>query len=161
MNEPAKAVLAGLVKGWTKFEADKGKLETTAREVAALAGKTIQGSLSFLKEQNLDVECTNPLALKIMEVPVEVFPLVETHFPNLKASVVIRCGEAHRTILIDLNLNINAGGTSFHFEQFKKGIPDAFTMNSVDFVKDAFLFVARTAGKPHPTDSASTTPHQG
>jgi hypothetical protein len=96
-----------------------------------------------------------------MKVPVEVVPLVEGHFPTLKASVILRCGEAHRTILIDLNLNINAGGTSFPFENFKKGIPESFTMNAVEFVKDAFLFVARTGGKPQAPDLASGSPPKG
>ena len=86
--------------------------------------------------------------MSIMKVPVEVVPVVEDHFPTLKASVILRCGEAQRTILIDLNLNINAGGTPIPFEHFKKGIPDPFTMNAVEFVKDAFLHVARNSGKP-------------
>ena len=147
MNEPAKAVLMALVKSWGKFTAEQTKLETASQEVSALAAKTIQTALSFLKEQHLDVECASPAAMSIMKVPVEIVPVVEDHFPALKASVVMRCGDAHRTILIDLNLNINAGGTTFPFEHFKKGIPDSFTMNAVEFVKDAFLYVARTSGK--------------
>lgn len=161
MNEPAKAVLAALVKSWSKFTAEQLKLETAAHEVAALASKTIQTALSFLKEQRLDVECASPAAMAMMKVPVEVVPLVEGHFPSLKASVTLRCGEAHRTILIDLNLNINAGGTSFPFEHFKKGIPDSFTMNAVEFVKDAFLYVARSGGKPQAPESASAAPPAG
>ena len=159
MNEAAKAVLSGLVKSWTRYAAEKTKLETASHEVAALVAKIIQGALSFLKEQHVDVECANPASMSIMGVPVEIVPTVEEHFPNLKASVILRCGEAHRTILIDLNLSINAGGASFPFEQFKKGIPDTFTMNAVDFVKDAFLFVARTGGKPHPAEPEAAAPH--
>lgn len=161
MNEPAKAVLTALAKSWGKFTADQTKLQTASQEVAALAAKTIQTALSFLKEQHLDVECTNPAAMSIMKVPVEVVPLVEGHFPALKASVILRCGEAHRTILVDLNLNVNAGGTSFPFEHFKKGIPDPFTMNAVEFVKDAFLYVARIGGKPSVSEPAAAAPAKG
>ena len=161
MNEPAKAVLSALVKSWNKFTAEQAKLETASQEVAAVAAKTIQTALVFLKEQHLEIECASPAAMSIMKVPVEVVPAVESHFPSLKASVILRCGEAHRTILIDLNLNINAGGTSFPFENFKKGIPESFTMNAVEFVKDAFLFVARTGGKPQAPDLASGSPPKG
>lgn len=155
MNDAAKAVLSGLVKSWGRYAADKAKLETASQEVAALAAKTIQGALAFLKEQQLDIECASPQVMTIMKVPVEVVPLVEGNFPNLKASVILRCGEAHRTILIDLALNINAGGTSFPFEHFKRGIPDTFTLNAVEFVKDAFLYVARTGGKAHPEEASA------
>lgn len=160
MNEAAKTVLSGLVKTWSRYSAEKSKLETTCQEVAALAAKTIQGALAFLKEQHLDVECAAPTALSIMKVPVEVVPVVEGNFPNLKASVILRCGEAHRTILVDLAQNINAGGTTVPFEHFKRGIPDTFTLNAVEFVKDAFLHVARTGGKPHPAEPGAppTTP---
>ncbi len=154
MNEAAKNVLSGLVKSWSRYSAERSKLETTCQEVAALAAKTIQGALAFLKEQHMEVECASPMNLAIMKVPVEIVPLVEGNFPNLKASVILRCGEAHRTILVDLALNINAGGTNVPFEHFKRGIPDTFTLNAVEFVKDAFLYVARTGGKPHPAEAS-------
>ena len=155
MNDAAKAVLSGLVKTWSRYAAEKAKLETTSKEVAALAAKTIQGALAFLKEQHLEIECASPQAMAIMNIPVEVTPVVEGNFPNLKTSIILRCGEAHRTIVIDLALNVNAGGTSFPFENFKRGIPDSFTMNAVEFVKDAFLYVARTGGKPLAEEAGS------
>ena len=158
MNEAAKNVLSGLVKTWSRYSAERTKLETTCQEIAALAAKTIQGALAFLKEQHLEVECASPMQLAIMKVPVEVVPIVEGNFPSLKASVVMRCGEAHRTILVDLAQNINAGGTTVPFEHFKRGIPDSFTLNAVEFVKDAFLYVARTGGKPHPAEGDAAPP---
>ena len=159
MNEAAKAILTGLVKSWTKFVLEKTRLEATTREVAALASKAIQRALAFLKEQNMEIECSNPDSMSIMKVPVKVIPVVEEHFPSLKATVNLRCGEAHRAILIDLSLNVNAGGSSIPFEQFKHGIPETFTMNAVEFVKDAFLYVARTGGKPHPSEAGTITVH--
>lgn len=153
MNDAARAVLSTLIKSWSRYAAEKAKLETTSQEVAALAAKTIQEALAFLKEQHLDIECASPSTMSIMKIPVEVIPLVEGQFPNLKSTVILKCGEAHRSILIDLNLNVNAGGASFPFDHFKRGIPDNFIMNSVEFVKDAFLYVARIGGRPQLPDA--------
>ena len=33
------------------------------------------------------------------------------------------------------------------FDELKKGIPAAFATNAADFVRDSFLYVARTGGK--------------
>ncbi|MEK6650107.1 MAG: hypothetical protein AABY75_03965, partial [Bacteroidota bacterium] len=65
-------------------------------------------------------------------------------FPNVKGSVVLKCGEANRAILINPNMSISAGGVVLTFDQLRKAIPDAFATNAADFVRDAFLFVARS-----------------
>ncbi len=44
-------------------------------------------------------------------------------------------------------MSISAGGTVLTFDQLKKGIPESFYANAADFVRDSFLFVARSGGK--------------
>lgn len=152
MNEASRAILVATVKEWTKFTAERDKLSTAAQEVAAIAAKILQEALAVLLEQQMQVDCDSPMHMKIMGVPVLVEPKVEETFPTIKTSVVMSCGEARRTILINPNLTIAAGGNPFPFDQFKKGIPDSFTRNAAEFVRDAFLYVARTGGKPSKTE---------
>lgn len=147
MNEASKQILLTTVKEWMKFSAERDKLTTAAQEVAAITAKVLQEALAVLKEQQLKVECDSPMQLKIMGVPVVVEPVIEETFPTVKASVLMSCGEAHRTILINSNLAIAAGGNPFPFDHFKKGIPDSFSRNAAEFARDAFLHVARTGGK--------------
>lgn len=147
MNEASKKILTATVQEWAKFTTERDKMSSMAHEVAALARKVIQESLAFLKAQNVDVECDTPEDLKMLKVPIHVDPVVEANFPTVKTSVVLKCGSATRAILINPNMTISAGGQVVTYDQLKKAIPDAFTTNGADFVRDAFLYVARTGGK--------------
>lgn len=147
MNEASKKILTATVQEWAKFATERDKMAGVANEVAALARKVIQESLAFLKAQNIDVECDTPEDLKMMKVPIHVDPVVEANFPTVKTSVVLKCGSATRAILVNPNMTISAGGQVVAYDQLKKAIPDAFATNGADFVRDAFLYVARTGGK--------------
>ncbi len=145
MNEASKTLLGTTVKEWAKFVAEVDKLKGVANEVAALAQKSIMEQLVFLKSQNVDAEGENPMAMKLLGAPLVVEPLVEATFPSVKASVLLRCGGAARSIIINPNLSISAGGSPILYDQLKKGVPDSFVTNAAEFVRDAFLNVARTA----------------
>jgi hypothetical protein len=147
MNDASKNLLLATVKEWAKFTAERDKFTAIANDLAALTRKVVQESLAILKAQNVDVECASLDDLKILHVPVEITPVVDATFPNVKSSVSMKCGGAQRNILINPNLTIGAGGAAFPFEQFKRGIPDVFYHNAAEFVRDAFLNVARTGGK--------------
>ena len=147
MNEATKTILMNTVKEWAKFAADRDKLTVVAEEIAAITRKCVQDSLAFLKSQNIDVECETTDDTKILKVPVHVTAVVDAVFPNVKPSVVLKCGGATRTIVINPNLTISAGGQAITYDQLKKGIPPAFETNAADFVRDAFLNIARTGGK--------------
>lgn len=147
MNEASKNILLNTIKEWAKFTTDREKFTTITHEVAALARKCVQDSLAFFKTQNVDVECESPDSMKILGVEVHIDALIEATFPNVKASVVMKCGGATRAIVINPNMTISAGGTPFAYDQLKKGVPPGFETNAADFVRDAFLNVARTGGK--------------
>ena len=147
MNEASKTILANTVKEWAKFTTDHDKFAAIAGEVAELARRCVYESLSFLKTQNIDVQADSPTSMKIMNVPVHVDAVIEANFPNIKASVMMKCAGAARAIIINPNMTISAGGSPVPYETLKKGLPPAFEANAADFVRDAFLFVARTGGK--------------
>ncbi len=147
MNEASKQILMGTVKEWTKFTTEREKMKAVVTEVAEAARKVVLEQLAFLKTQNIEVECDDANAMKIMGVPVHVDPVVDATFPNVKVSVVLKCGAATRTILVNPNMTISAGGTPITFDQFKKAIPDAFQTNAAEFLRDSYLYVARTGGK--------------
>lgn len=144
MNAASKNLLDSTIKEWAKFAADRDRMAGAAAEVATLAKKVIQESLAYLKTQNLEVECDNPDAMKVLGGIIHVDPIVDAVFPNVKASVVLKCGEANRSILINANGSVSAGGVVMTFDQLRKAVPDAFQTNAADFVRDAFLFVARS-----------------
>ncbi|OGU31020.1 MAG: hypothetical protein A2X67_07955 [Ignavibacteria bacterium GWA2_55_11] len=144
MNAGSKTLLDTTIKEWAKFAADRDKMTAAAAEVAAAAKKVIQEDLAYLKTQNIDVECDNPDVLKVLGGVIHIDPIVDAVFPNVKSSVVLKCGEANRAILINPNMSISAGGVVMSFEQLRKAIPDPFATNAADFVRDAFLFVARS-----------------
>jgi len=158
MNEAGKALLLNTVKEWMKFEAERERLTLVARELAAITGKVIRDALTVLRGQKMNVECESEDTMKILGVPVEVREVIEATFPNVKASVFVKCGGAQRSILIDPNLNISTGDQPIPYEQFKRGIPDVFMTNAAEFVRDAFLNVARGAG---PAKEASTAKPAG
>lgn len=147
MTEASKTILNNTVKEWAKFAADRDKMTSIAAEVATLTRKIIHECLAFLKSQNVDVECESIDSMKILKVPIHIDPVVEAVFPIVKTNVVLKCGGATRAIIINPNLTISAGGAPVLFDQLKKGIPPAFESNAADFVRDAFLNVARTGGK--------------
>jgi hypothetical protein len=151
MNEASKAILVNTVKEWSKFTADRDRFFLIASEVADLARRCVQESISFLKTQNIDVEADSWDTMKIMKVPVHVDPVIEAAFPNVKASVMMKCAGAARAIIVNPNMTVSAGGNPVPFETLKKGIPPAFEANAADFVRDAFLFIARTGGKEQTT----------
>jgi hypothetical protein len=144
MNAGSKALLDSTVKDWNTFAALREKMGAAAGELAVAVRKLIQENLTYLKTQNIDVECDNPEAMKVLGGVIRVEPVVEATFPNVKASVVLKCGEANRAVLINSNGSISAGGVAMTFDQLRKAIPDAFATNAADFVRDAFLFVARS-----------------
>ncbi len=146
MNEAAKNVLVSTIKEWTKFTQEKEKMQKTADEVASVVRKIVQEQLAFLKTQNIDVSCETPENITILGAPVLIEPNVEATFPNVKTSVLMKCGGAARAIIINPNLSISAGGAPFMFEQLRKAVPDGFATNAAEFVRDAFLNVARTVG---------------
>jgi len=147
MNEASKTILANTVKEWSKFTTDHDKFAAVASEVADLARRCVYESISFLKTQNIDVQAESPTSMKIMNIPVHVDAVIDANFPNIKASVMMKCAGAARAIIINPNMTISAGGSPVPYETLKKGLPPAFEVNAADFVRDAFLFVARTGGK--------------
>jgi len=147
MNEASKALLMSTVKEWTKFVADRAKITAVANDVAQMTKKILQECLAFMKAQKVEVDCDSPDTMKMLGIPVEVNPVVDASFPNVKANVILKCGGATRAIIINPNLTISAGGTPIAYEQLKKGIPDAFAANAAEFVRDGFLNVARTGAK--------------
>jgi hypothetical protein len=151
MTEASKTILVNTVKEWAKFAAERDKYSAVAHDVAELARHCVFESIVFLKTQNIEVEAESPETMKIMKTPVHVDPVIEANFPTVKASVTMKCAGAARVIVINPNLTISAGGTPVAFEALKKGIPATFEANAADFVRDAFLYIARMGGKEQAT----------
>jgi len=147
ISESSKKILSGTIMEWAKFASERDKMETITNELAMVAKKIVQECLQFLKSQNVETVCESPDELKVLGTQIHINPVVETNFPGVKASVVMKCGGATRAIIVNQNMTISAGGAPFTYEMFKRGIPDAFTANAAEFVRDAFLWVARTGGK--------------
>lgn len=147
ISESCKAVLLTTVKEWGKFAVERERITLVANELVTLTRKLIQEDLAYLKTQSIEVECDTPDVLKILGVPVQVDPVIEAAFPNVKASVMLKCGGATRAIVVNQNMTVSAGGTVISLDQLKKGVPVAFATNAAEFVRDGFLYVARTGGK--------------
>ncbi len=143
MNEASKTLLINAVKEWTKFVTERERMRGIATEVSAITQRVVLESLTFLKAQNVDIECQDIETMKVMGHPVVVEPVIEAVFPSVKAKVTMTCSGANRSIVINPNASISAGGNPFMFDQFKKGVPDSFVTNAAEFVSDAFLFIAR------------------
>ena len=143
MNEASKTLLLNSVKEWTKFVNERERMRSIATELAAVTQRIVLETVSFLKTQNIDVQCDNVSAMKMMGHPIVIEPVIDAVYPNVKAKVNLTCSGATRSIVINPNGSISAGGNPFMFEQLKKAIPDSFTTNAAEFVSDAFLFVAR------------------
>ena len=121
-----------------------------ANEIAVITRKVILEQLQFLKSQNLDVQADSVESMKALGVPVLVQPVIEATFPNVKANVLLKCAGAARMIVINPNLSISAGGNPITFEQLQRMVPESFAANAAEFVRDAYLNVARTGGKENP-----------
>jgi hypothetical protein len=147
LTDASKMILNDTIRDWTKFAVERERLTLAATELAVLTRKVVQECLAFLKAQSLDIECEQPEAMKILGINVHIDPLIEATFPTVKASVVLKCSGATRSIIVNSNMTISAGGTVVAFDQLKKSIPAAFATNAADFVRDSYLYVARTGGK--------------
>jgi hypothetical protein len=147
LSEASKAILINTLKEWMKFAVERERLVFAANELALFTKKVVQECLIFLKAQNLDIQCDSPDEMKILGVAVHIDPMIDATFPNVKASVVLKCSGSTRAILVNPNMTISAGGTVMKLDILNKGIPEAFATNAADFVRDSFLYVARTGGK--------------
>lgn len=152
LTEASKAILINTLKEWSKFVTERERLTLVANEVALATKMVIQECLVFLKSHNLDIKCESPEDMQIMNIPVIIKPNIEEHFPNIKATVIMKCAGSTRSIVINSNLTISAGGVLITYDQFKKGLPTAFLTNAAEFVSDSFLFIARTGGKEEKTE---------
>ncbi len=147
ISESSKTILSGTVKEWNKFKTEQIKLSLVANDIASIASKLILEQLQFLKAQGIDTQCDNVESMKVLNVPIQVQPIIEAVFPNSKGSVLLKCAGAARMIVINPNLSISAGGSPITYEQLQRAVPDSFATNAAEFVRDAFLNVARTGGK--------------
>ena len=147
ISDVSKKLLSGTIMEWTKFTQERDKMTAVTGELGGAARRVIQECLQYLKAQNIETVCETPDELKVLGAEIQVVPTVETSFPNIKASVILKCGGATRAIIVNPNLTISAGGAPFTYDMFKKAVPDVFTANAAEFVRDAFLYIARTGGK--------------
>jgi hypothetical protein len=147
LAESTKIILTTTVKDWTKFAAERERLTLAANELAVITRKVVQECLAFMKTQNIDIQCDSPDDMKILGVSVHIDPAIEATFPNVKSSVIMKCSGSTRAILVNPNMTVSAGGMVVKFDELKRGIPAAFATNAADFVRDSFLYVARTGGK--------------
>ncbi len=151
ISDATKALLVNTVKEWNKFTAEQAKFTQVANEIAVITRKVILEQLQFLKTQNLEVQAESVESMKALGVPILVQPVIEATFPNVKASVLLKCAGAARMIVINPNLSISAGGNPITFEQLQRIVPESYAANAAEFVRDAYLNVARTGGKENPT----------
>lgn len=150
ISEATKTILINTVKEWNKFTAEQHKLTQVANDIAVITQKVILEQLQFLKTQNLEVQAESVDSMSALGVPILVQPVIEATFPNVKASVLLKCAGAARMIVINPNLSISAGGNPITFEQLQRMVPESFAANAAEFVRDAYLNVARTGGKENP-----------
>ena len=148
MAQAAREILLSTIAEWTKFAAERDKMRQIANDVAMVTRTIIKDDLAVLKSKQIDVACDSVDDLKVLGVKINVDPVIEETFPTVKASVALKCGGATRHIIINPNSSISAGGPPFPFEQLKRGVPESFLSNAAEFVRDAFLNVARTGGAP-------------
>lgn len=147
ITDSTKAILANTVKEWNKYKTEQIKLSLVANDIAAITSKVILEQLQFLKSQGIDVQAEAPDSMKILNVPLTVQPVIEAVFPTSKATVLLKCAGAARAIVVNPNLSISAGGNPITYEQLQRIVPESFAANAAEFVRDAFLNVARSAGK--------------
>jgi len=143
LTESMKLILTSAIKDWTKFAVERERLTLAANDLAVITRRVVHDCILFLKSNNIDVQCESQDAMKILGTDVHVDPVIEATFPVVKASVVLKCAGATRSIIVNSNMTISAGGNVVTFDELKKSIPAAFATNAADFVRDSFLFVAR------------------
>ncbi len=142
----ARDILQATITEWLKFAAERDKMRQISNDVAMVTKTIIKDHLAFFKSKQIDVACEDSGDLKVLGAAISVEPFVEETFPTVKASVVLKCGGATRSIIINSNTTISAGGPPFMFDQLKKAVPETFINNAAEFVRDAFLNIARTGG---------------
>jgi hypothetical protein len=147
LTESTRTILTSTIKEWTKFAVERERFTLAANELAVITRRVVQECLAFLKAQSIDVQCDSADEMKILGVRVHIDPVIDATFPNVKASVVLKCAGSTRSILVNQNMTISAGGNVVTFDELKKNIPAAFATNAAEFVRDSFLYVARTGGK--------------
>jgi hypothetical protein len=143
MNEATKVLLGNAVRDWNKFLAERDRLTYVTREVASFAGKVLLEQLQYLKSLNVAVEAEDFSSLKLMGVPVYLTPSLEAVFPDVKASVVLRCGTVERSLTLSGSSAITLGTSTYTLDQIRKAIPESFMANIAEFVHDAFLDIVR------------------
>lgn len=147
LTESMKIILTSAIKDWTKFAVERERLTLAANELTVITRRVVHDRILFLKTNNIDVQCESEEKMKILGVDVHIDPVVDAIFPNVKASVIMKCSGSSRSILVNSNMTISAGGNVVTFDELRKSIPAAFATNAADFVRDSFLFVAHTGGK--------------
>lgn len=148
MAESARALLMATITEWTKFANERDKFRSIANEIAMVTRFIIKDHLSVFLAKKIDVTCESIDDLRILGTKISVEPVIEETFPTVKASVALKCGGASRFVLINANGSISAGGPPFMFDELKKQVPESFVTNAAEFVRDAFLNVARTGSNP-------------
>jgi hypothetical protein len=143
LTESMKLILTSAIKDWTKFVVERERLTLAANELAVITRKVVYECVLFLKTNNIEVVCESPDLMKVLGVDIHVDPVIEATFPVVKASVVLKCSGATRSILVNSNMTISAGGNVVSFDELKRSIPAAFATNAADFIRDSFLYVAR------------------
>ncbi len=81
-----------------KFAVERERLTIATNELTAITRRVVQECLLFMKAQNLEIQCENPDAMKIMGVDMQIDPVVDAVFPNVKASVLLKCSGSTRSI---------------------------------------------------------------
>lgn len=147
LTESMKLILTSAIKDWTKFAVERERLTLAANELTVITRKVVHDCILFLKTNNIDVQCETVDEMKILGVPIHIDPVIEATFPIVKASVVLKCAGSTRAILVNSNMTVSAGGMVVTFGELKNSIPAAFATNAADFVRDSFIYVARTGGK--------------
>ena len=159
ISEATKTILASTVKEWNKFKTEQIKLSLVRNEGAAIAGKVILEQLQFLKTQSIDVQCDSVESMKVLGVPIIVQPVIEAVFPNTKGK---RSFEMCRCCANDRHSTRTSvflpAGTRSRCEQLQRMVPESFAANAAEFVRDAFLNVARTGEKKIPQRRSQRKP---
>jgi hypothetical protein len=147
LTESMKLILTSAIKDWTKFAVERERLTLAANELVIITRKVVHDCILFLKTNTIDVQCDSADEMKILGVLVHIDPVIDATFPIVKASVVLKCSGSTRSILVNSNMTISAGGNVVTFDELRKSIPASFATNAADFVRDSFLYVAHTGGK--------------
>jgi hypothetical protein len=147
LTESMKLILTSAIKDWTKFAVERERLTLASNELAVITRKVVHDCILFLKTNNIDVKCDSQDEMRILGVGVHIDPVIDATFPIVKASVVLKCAGSTRSILVNSNMTVSAGGNVVTFDELRKSIPAAFATNAADFVRDSFLYVAHSGGK--------------